>query len=163
MTENRYDIGVSPQFDRYVQTDRFMPIKTEALEEPTLILTPMVDIVMLIMIFFMVSTEFRRRENQYEIQLPRVTEARPLTPLPDEFVINVTDQGLLYVGADQKTLEQLEQEVRAARERYAEQVVVIRGDGEGRYQNVMTILNLCKRSGIRNIQLANRLEEAGGD
>ncbi|HWL09197.1 MAG TPA: biopolymer transporter ExbD [Planctomicrobium sp.] len=139
-----------------------MPIKTEALEEPTLILTPMVDIVMLIMIFFMVSTEFRRRENQYEIQLPRVTEARPLTALPDEFVINVTDRGDLYVGTEQKTLEQLEAEVLAARERYAEQVVVIRGDGDGRYQNVMTILNLCKRSGIRNIQLANRLDSEGG-
>lgn len=139
-----------------------MPIKTEALEEPNLILTPMVDIVMLIMIFFMVSTEFRRRENQYEIQLPRVTEARPLTALPDEFVINITQAGELFVGTERKSLQELEGEVQAAKERYAEQVVVIRGDSEGRYQNVMTVLNLCKRVGIRNIQLANRLDDAGG-
>ncbi|SFJ07229.1 ExbD/TolR family protein [Planctomicrobium piriforme] len=139
-----------------------MPIKTEALEEPTLILTPMVDIVMLIMIFFMVSTEFRRRESQYEIQLPKVTDAKPLTPLPDELVVNVTDDGTIYIGTEKKTIEELEAEIRAAHERYAEQVVVIRGDGEGRYQNVMTVLNLCKRTGIRNIQLANRIDGEGG-
>jgi len=139
-----------------------MPIKTEALEEPALILTPMVDIVMLIMIFFMVSTEFRRRESQYEIQLPQVTEARPLTPLPDELVVNVTEKGEIYLGTDRKSLEELETDMRAARERYAEQVVVIRGDANGPYQHVMTVLNLCKRSGIRNIQLANRLAGEGG-
>ncbi len=139
-----------------------MPIKTQQIEEPTLILTPMVDIVMLIMIFFMVSTEFRRRETQYEIQLPVVSEAKPLTPLPDELVINIADNGAVFVGTNQLTLEQLETQVRSARERYAEQIVVIRGDGAGRYQNVMTVLNLCKRSGIRNIQLANRLEGEGG-
>ncbi|WP_437194081.1 ExbD/TolR family protein [Planctomicrobium sp. SH527] len=139
-----------------------MPIKTQQIEEPTLILTPMVDIVMLIMIFFMVSTEFRRRETQYEIQLPVVSEAKPLTPLPDELVINIADNGDVFVGTSQLTLEQLEIQVRSARERYAEQIVVIRGDGGGRYQNVMTVLNLCKRSGIRNIQLANRLEGEGG-
>lgn len=139
-----------------------MPIKTQQIEEPTLILTPMVDIVMLIMIFFMVSTEFRRRETQYEIQLPVVSEAKPLTPLPDELVINIADNGAVFVGTNQLTLEQLETQVRSARDRYAEQIVVIRGDGAGRYQNVMTVLNLCKRSGIRNIQLANRLEGEGG-
>ncbi len=139
-----------------------MPIKTEALEEPTLILTPMVDIVMLIMIFFMVSTEFRRLENQYEIQLPQVSQARPLTPLPDELIVNITQEGNVYLGPEKRSLTELEQEIRAARERYPEQIVVIRGDAEGRYQNVMTVLDLCKRAGIRNIQLANRLAGEGG-
>lgn len=139
-----------------------MPIKTPDLEEPQLILTPMVDIVMLIMIFFMVSTEFRRIENQYEIKLPKVMEAQPLTALPDELVVNVQSDGTIRLGAEQKTLDELEVELTAARQRYADQVVVIRGDGEGPYQHVMTILNICKRARINNIQLANRVESKGG-
>jgi len=138
-----------------------MPIKSADVEEPQLILTPMVDIVMLIMIFFMVSTEFRRRESQYEIQLPKVTEAQPLTALPDELVVSVSSDGKFYLGGEEKTLDQLEVELSAARQRYAEQVVVIRGDGTGPYQHVMTVLNLCKRARISQIQLANRVEREG--
>jgi len=135
-----------------------MPIKSAELEEPQLILTPMVDIVMLIMIFFMVSTEFRRRESQYEIQLPKVTEAQPLTALPDELTINIAADGTLYLGAEKVTLDQLELSLSDAQKRYANQVVVIRGDGSGLYQHVMTVLNRCVRAKITNIQLANRIE-----
>ncbi len=136
-----------------------MPIKSVAQEEPTLILTPMVDIVMLIMIFFMVSTEFRRQETQYEIQLPKVTEAQPLTDLPDEIVINIHPDGTVYLGREIRTMEQLEQDLADARKRYEDQVVVIRGDAQGPYQHVMTVLNICKRARISNIQLANRIDQ----
>lgn len=136
-----------------------MPIKSVAHEEPTLILTPMVDIVMLIMIFFMVSTEFRRQESQYEIQLPKVSEAQPLTDLPDEMTVNIKSDGTVYLGQEVRTMEQLEQDLIEAQKRYADQVVVIRGDAEGPYQHVMTVLNMCKRARISNIQLANRIEQ----
>jgi len=138
-----------------------MPIKNADYEEPQLILTPMVDIVMLIMIFFMVSTEFRRRESKYEIQLPKVAEAQPLTALPDELTVNVTSDGKIYLGADEKTVDQLEQELTAAQQRYANQVVVIRGDGEGLYQPIMTVLNVCHRARITQIQLANQVKREG--
>ncbi|WP_437229151.1 ExbD/TolR family protein [Planctomicrobium sp. SH661] len=136
-----------------------MPIKSTELEEPTLILTPMVDIVMLIMIFFMVSTEFRRRESQYEIQLPKVTEAQPLTALPDELTVSVQSDGTIHLGGETKTIDELELELTAAQQRYADQVVVIRGDGTGPYQHIMTVLNICRRAKITNIQLANQVEK----
>ena len=49
-----------------------MPLKTETVEEPTLNLTPMIDIVFLLIIFFMVGTQFAQMENQYDIQLPTI-------------------------------------------------------------------------------------------
>jgi biopolymer transport protein ExbD len=139
-----------------------MPFKTDTIEEPTLNLTPMVDVVMLLMIFFMVGTEFIRRESQYEIKLPKVSSAEPLTALPDEIVVNVTPDGTIIVGGKVRTPEELEQELRAAHDRYADQLVVIRGDGEGPYQNVMTILNVCMRARITNIHLANLVEGNNG-
>lgn len=138
-----------------------MPIKSADYEEPQLILTPMVDIVMLIMIFFMVSTEFRRRESKYEIDLPKVSDAQPLTALPDELTVNVTAEGKFFLGADEKTIDELQADLTAAQQRYANQVVVIRGDGQGQYQPIMTVLNVCKRAKITQIQLANRVERGG--
>lgn len=140
---------------------QIMPIKSAEYEEPQLILTPMVDIVMLIMIFFMVSTEFRRRESKYEIQLPRVSEAQPLTALPDELTVNVTADGKIFLGTDEKTVDQLQADLTAAQQRYANQVVVIRGEGEGQYQPIMTVLSVCNRAKITQIQLANRIDRGG--
>ena len=139
-----------------------MPFKTDTIEEPTLNLTPMIDIVLLLVIFFMVGTQFSEEERQYSIELPTVSDAQPLTALPDELVVNVDGEGRIYIQDRELTRDELRQELTAARERYADQAVVIRGDADGPYQNVMTILSLCKDAQIRNVQLANRLESEGG-
>jgi len=139
-----------------------MPFKTDTIEEPTLNLTPMIDIVLLLVIFFMVGTQFSEEERQYSIELPTVSDAQPLTALPDELVVNVDGEGRIYIEDRELTTDQLQQELTAARERYADQAVVIRGDADGPYQNVMTILSICKDVKIRNVQLANRLESEGG-
>lgn len=136
-----------------------MPLKTQEMEEPALNLTPMIDIVLLLVIFFMVGTQFTDDESHYEIELPTVSEAQPLTALPDEIVVNVTGEGIVYLGSERVSLPQLEAALRAARERYSGQAVVIRGDASGPYQHVMTIMNVCKRASITSIQLANRIEE----
>ncbi|TWT58093.1 biopolymer transport protein ExbD [Thalassoglobus neptunius] len=138
-----------------------MPLKTLEMEEPALNLTPMIDIVLLLVIFFMVGTQFAEDEGQYEIVLPTVSEAQPLTSLPDDIVISVTHDGGLIFDGEEMSLQDVEAELRAAKSRYAGQAVVIRGDGAGPYQHVMTILNLCQRTQIKNVQLANREEDGG--
>ena len=134
-----------------------MPLKSEQLEEPTLNLTPMIDIVLLLVIFFMVGTQFADAERQYDINLPTVSEAQPLTGAPDELVINVAEDGRVFLGDVAVTMDRLRQELEAARRRYSAQAVVIRGDRGLAYQTVMTLLNVCQSAGISNIQLANKL------
>lgn len=135
-----------------------MPLKLEQIEEPGLNLTPMIDIVLLLVIFFMVGTEFTRDERQYEIELPRVSDAPPLTSLPDELVVNITREGEFSLGREPRSVDELEAELRAASARYRDQAVVIYADGSGPYQHVMTALSVCRRADISNVQLANRVE-----
>jgi biopolymer transport protein ExbD len=134
-----------------------MPLKTEPIEEPQLNLTPMVDVVFLLNIFFLIGTRFSETEQQYDIQLPTVSIAQPLTALPDDIVINVRRNGEIQIKDEIKTIEQLEKDLTAARENYPDQGVVIRGDREGPYQHVMDVLNACKRAQITNVSLANRV------
>ena len=135
-----------------------MPLKTDVIEEPNLNLTPMIDIVFLLIIFFMIGTQFKEMDRQFEVQLPTVSDAQPLSSLPNEIVINVGDSGELSVGGEVKTIEALEQELIAAQRNFADQAVVIRGDGRGPYQHVMDILAVCHRTKIHNVSLANRLK-----
>jgi biopolymer transport protein ExbD len=137
-----------------------MPLKLEPAEEPSLNLTPMIDVVLQLVIFFLVSTEFAtdaNKERQYEIDLPQVTDARPLTNLPDELVVNISRDGAMSLGREPRTIEQLEADLADAAARFAEQSVLIRGAYDGPYQHVMTVLNACHRAGITNVQLANEV------
>ncbi|MGE0376783.1 MAG: ExbD/TolR family protein [Planctomycetaceae bacterium] len=136
-----------------------MPLKTDQPEEPGINLTPMIDIVLLLVIFFMVGTQFTEAERQYEIDLPAVSVAQPLTALPDEIVINVTKEGAVMVKGRSVSVDELRQALRAARARYADQAVIIRGDGAVVYQRIMDVLNLCQQEKVTHVQLANRLQE----
>jgi biopolymer transport protein ExbD len=133
-----------------------MPLKTSQLEEPSLNLTSMLDIVMLLIIFFMLSTQFREEEKQYDVKLPTVADATALTGQPDELVVNVAADGTITVRTEEVSLEDLEAVMRQAHERFAGQAVIIRGDGAGQYQHVMDAMSACRRGGIKNLSLAHR-------
>lgn len=133
-----------------------MPLKTSELEEPSLNLTSMLDIVMLLIIFFMLSTQFREEEKQYDVKLPAVADATALTGQPDELVVNVAADGTITVRTEQVSLEDLEAVMREAHDRFPGQAVILRGDGSGQYQHVMDAMSACRRGGIKNLSLAHR-------
>ena len=72
-----------------------MPLKTHVDEAPTLNLTPMIDIVFLIIIFFMVGTKFTDVERSIDFQLPKVGENTPLTPPPPRRLITLYADGTI--------------------------------------------------------------------
>lgn len=137
-----------------------MPLKVaDPSSEPTLNLTPMIDIVFLLIIFFMVGTQFTEQERQFDVQVPSVSDAPPLTSRPDEIVINVDAEGQVSISDEQLSIAALEQRLSQARENYPDQSVVVRGSGPDPYQNVMDVLTACHRAKISHISLANQLRE----
>lgn len=135
-----------------------MPLQVaDPAEEPGLNLTPMIDIVFLLIIFFMVGTHFTKPEQRTDVQLPTTSEAQPLTSLPDEIVINVIAKDRVVVRDEPLSLVQLEQSLKAAKANYADQAVVLRGSGPDPYQNVMDVLAVCSRVRISHISLASQL------
>jgi biopolymer transport protein ExbD len=135
-----------------------MPLKNEIAEEPNLNLTPMIDIVFLLIIFFMVGTRFADLERQYDIKLPEVAEARPLTAVPDAITVNIQQDGKITINGDTRSLEDLESDLLAAKQRFADQSIVIRADGNAHVQDAMEVLAVTKKVGIRNHSLAYRLK-----
>lgn len=147
-----------------------MPLKTDTVEEPVLNLTPMIDIVFLLIIFFMVGSEFTKKradaEGHYKIQLPTVADVRPLTDLPDPIVIDVPIEGdMAYQGGPQNakltscTKDELENFLKQARRidlerKFRKRAVIIRGDGEGKYHRVTDVMELCKKAQFQTVTLA---------
>lgn len=136
-----------------------MPIKTNQDEQPTLNLTPMIDIVFLLIIFFMVGTKFAEWESKLTLKVPEVTDIGALAPAPEKRVINVYGDGRIALDRDMVSLAQLEERLAAARQQYNELGVVVRGDAKGAFQNVATVLGACRKAGITDMGISVRLAQ----
>ena len=62
-------------------------------------LTPMIDIVFLLMIFFLVASKLEEDDRAIDVILPQASAAKPLTTRPREFIINIDRGGNTYAGA----------------------------------------------------------------
>jgi len=96
------------------------------------------------------------------IVLATASNAKPLTALPDELIVNVAADGKIYLNGKQRRLNELEADLVAAKKNYADQAVLIRGEGEGRYQNVVDVLAACDRAKINAVSLPVRLKNGTG-
>ena len=133
-----------------------MPLKTHLDEQPTLNLTPMIDVVFLLIIFFMVGTKFTELERKIGLQVPEVAEHGALTAAPEKRVVNVYRDGAITLDREPVTLDELKSRLASARGQYEDLGVLIRGDGEGPYQNVAEVFNACKQAGINQLAISVR-------
>lgn len=136
-----------------------MPLKTGKLDEPSINMTPMIDVVFLLIIFFMVGARIGEEERNLDVQLPQTSVAQPMIAKPDALVVNVFEDGRILLGKEPLTLDELQKELTDARTRYPDQAVVIRGEGEGRYQAVVDVLVACHRAKIKQYSLATVVKQ----
>lgn len=114
-------------------------------------LTPMIDMVFNLLIFFMVVSQFASAERDLKVVLPDGSEAMPLTVKPREIFINVDQDGRYFVRSQQVTAEELGQLlVQAALNNPASQSVIIRADKRADWDFVATAMRLCNQAGIRD-------------
>ncbi len=134
-----------------------MPLKTYTDEPPSVNLTPMIDVVFLLIIFFMVATKFTELERKIRLEVPRVAAARAMTPAPEKRVLNVYQDGRMTLDRQPVTLEQLRRKLGRARSQYSDLGVLVRGDAGVAYQRVADALAACKDAGISELGISVRL------
>src|SRR5262245_49863995 len=136
-----------------------MPLKLNADEAPSLNLTSMIDVLFLLIIFFMVGTRFSDLERNIGLQIPQVRNNAALTDAPSKRVINVMKDGKIVLDDKTVTLVELQSELTAAHHQYPELGVLVRGDAAGAFQNVASVLSACRAAGIADLGIAVRLAE----
>ena len=115
----------------------------------SLSITPLIDVVFLLLIFFIVSSRFSEEERELDLNLPSVTESLPATAQPNELVVNIDEKGKFYIDGAFRQLEQVEELLRRAKANNPlTQTVVIRADQKTECQPMLTAIGLCKKVGI---------------
>lgn len=132
-----------------------MPLKTSASEElPNINLTPMIDVVFLLIIFFMAGTQFSEAERQIGLKLPGAGELKAMIAPPDRREIVVTSDGRVMLDGATMSVEQITQQLRALLARYPELKIVIRADGKVEYQQVVSVMGAAQRAGVSELSTA---------
>lgn len=129
-----------------------MPVKLKQGQAlMSLSLTPLIDVVFQLLLFFIVATRFADEDRELLVPLPDASEAKPITYIPQELFVNINERGQFFAGGkavDETELEGILQ--RAAINNPENQSVRIHADKRVAFQAVVTAVNLCKRVGIRD-------------
>jgi biopolymer transport protein ExbD len=135
-----------------------MPLKTTPLEDmPALNLTSMIDVLFLLIIFFVVGTKFVDSDRQIQLDVPKVGNNGALTAPPGKKVVTLYRDGQIELDSHNLSLEQLTTRLAAARSQYQRLGVLVRGDGGTSLQQVASVLNACKQAGISDLGISVRL------
>jgi biopolymer transport protein ExbD len=129
-------------------------------ELPVINMTPMVDVILCLLVFFMAATRlYDWDESEFAVKVPEVAEAAPATAAPDDLVLTIARRGVVSIGDVNYDLDGLVKLLRDARSQYVNQGVVIRGDASLSYQDLADVLSACDEAGIRNVRLPVRSRE----
>jgi biopolymer transport protein ExbD len=129
----------------------------QAEELPHINMTPMVDVVLCLLVFFMVATKlYDWDEGEYDVAVPRVGSAAPLVGAPDDLELTIVGPGEVMALGTKYDLAGLAAFLKEAKANYADQAVQIRGDADLSYQALADVLSACDEAGIAGVKLRVR-------
>ena len=121
--------------------------------------TPLVDVVLVLLIVFMVVAPHLHRG--YEVLLPEARTGRGAEDTASSLVITVTHEGQLYVGPQAIPRDRLATRVRAALHERPDRQILVQGDQRARYGQVEDLLLSVRAAGAEGVDLATRPVEEG--
>lgn len=123
-------------------------------DPPGFQIAPMVDIVFLLLIFFLVTWNFARYETELDVKVPTAKEGKESRRAAGEVIINVKTDGTIVMNRRVMSGEELAGTLRKISEIYPDQAVVLRGDESTDYRHIVGVLDICRSANIWNVAFA---------
>ena len=124
------------------------------LQHPGIQLAPLVDVLLLLLIFFLMTWNAARNENELDVKVPKASAAKEKAAPIGDIVVNVKADGNVVVNRRTLSTAELTDMLKNLVQLYPDQAVVIRGDEAGAYKNIVSVLNICSEAGVTNVAFA---------
>ena len=122
---------------------------------PQLMLSPMIDMIFLLLVFFIVSTMYMSEIKTIPIRLPVAQNSETVSKT--NYAVTVKKDGVLYLEDNKIEMKQLVANAAAESKRDAAFSVIIRADGEANYKTVIKLMDELKGAGVTRFGLATDL------
>lgn len=129
-------------------------------QHPGFQIAPMIDVIFLLLCFFVASQIFSQWETEINIKLPTASTGEVPDRLPGEIIINILEDGTVVVNRqalDRSALVSLLDRIAGL---FPGQPVLLRADGGTPYEHVIGILDMCRQADIWNISFATTAKES---
>jgi biopolymer transport protein ExbD len=126
---------------------------------PVLPLAGMVDILFLLLVFFMTTSVFREQEKQIDVALPG-QQSESTEASPTQITITIGEEGSIFMAgqqfdlANEASAEAFSDRLSGLAEQFPNEAVVVRGDRSTRWGLILRVLDLCRAKGLRNVAAA---------
>ena len=141
-----------------------MRVKKPEDEPFEIMLIPMIDCMLVIIIFFLVATTMKQHEKQLPINLPVSAAALLVEKPPKFFAIGLDRQGRAYISTgdrvEQVDNERLHTRIRETARADPNKRIRIDGDRDARFEDIVRVIDLCQFEGLRNIALHTKSDAA---
>ncbi len=131
-------------------------------------MAPMIDMVFLLLVFFMISSRMSVLQN-IELEIPTASKAVVPRERPERFVVNITDQGDIFAGqdglggsADPVVLARLRELVKAQKDAFPDLRVYLRADQLTEHRHVKRVMSVMAEAGIDDFIFGAFTPDGGG-
>ncbi len=122
-------------------------------------IAPMIDVIFLLLTFFVASQIFSQWETEIDITLPTAQTSEQPDRIPGEIIINIRGDGAVVVNQIEMDEAALDRLLNRIVEQFSDWAVLIRADKETRYEAVIDVLDACRRADIWNVSFATTIED----
>jgi biopolymer transport protein ExbD len=123
-------------------------------------LAAMIDIMFLLLLFFMLTSLYAHMEVELNITLPKSKEASDIERETTEVIINVKADGTYVINQISYDQASIDAKLRDISAFYKGNHIILRGDKEAKYDYIIRLLDLCKKYNLWNVSFALSREEA---
>ena len=117
-------------------------------------ITPMLDVVFLLLCFFVATSVYSQWESAVDVQLPTAETGSTPDRLPGEIIINVDESGAIRVNERTLSADELLRRCRILAKNFPGHPVVVRADRRTPYENVMRVIDVCRKADIYAIRFS---------
>ena len=125
-------------------------------------MTSMLDVIFLLLCFFIASSIYSQWELQVDIQLPAASTGQQPNRLPGQIIVNLDREGVITVNERVLEPDQLLARMRLLSENFPGHPVVLRSDAQTPYEKVLRVIDLCRQADVDNISFATQFQKPEG-
>jgi biopolymer transport protein ExbD len=122
-------------------------------------IAPMVDILLVLLCFFVVTWSMARKENELDVRVPSAQAGQESNPVVNQTVLNVKADGSIVWDRKLITREALLERLKSLAALFPDYAIILRGDVKTDYDHIVQVLDTCRQAGIWNVAFATSKSE----
>lgn len=117
-------------------------------------IAPMVDILLVLLCFFIVTWSFARKEMELDVKVPSAQSGKEANPVVNQTVLNVKADGTVVWNRKEVAPKELQTRLTELAGLFPDYAIVLRGDYRTQYEDIVKVLDICREANIWNVAFA---------